>query len=207
MSSACIVPVFREPKAASRRSYNQEPGRPESGLERVDLLMRGILLSVLMLLSGCSQAASQPVVYDSGEFVGGTTLDRKIDWELREAVGAVDGVELVWSSGPASQSAVVPRKGGESMWWAGVTVGVDAPTVVFGGVSAEVDSVVVTVGDTRIDVRLTSVEDGWSVGVAELPRQWAVAASGDQVLLDVVEVVALEDGVETDSTRLEYISG
>lgn len=147
-------------------------------------------------LSACSAEAAQPTILVEGTQEWGARPDQSVDWRLEQRAGEENVIYFVADEGGGGGTR---RLGSDDPLWASAVIPtVDAPTLVFGGVSDDVDRVVVETaqGDELVPDLVTVEGRDWRVFIDELPRQWATAGSNS------VEIVAYADGTEVERSPL-----
>ncbi len=144
-------------------------------------------------------ARPEPEIFASGTVMGGDDPGTPIEWNLEEIVGFSHAVSLT----TVKQSTVSVRSasrqgGGDAVWLVGTTLAGGGPAMVFGGVDATVDSLIlVTENGEQLHLQLIDVPDeDWHLAVEELPSEWVIPDG------TTVEVIALSDGAEVSREDL-----
>ena len=162
------------------------------------------LLMFSFVLAGCSGPGSEAPVLLSGTLTWGARSDQTVDWELEEAAGYTYTVVFVTESqGTRRRTSVGRETPGDLVWLAGTIPRSDSPTIVFGGVANEIDSVYVfTAAGEQQALDIVPVADrDWNVATGEVPAKWATCG------VFSVYVVASTEGSEVTREPLQSISG
>ena len=120
---------------------------------------------------------------------GGPLSDEGCTWRLLPTETAqgvtLESVRLNGESG----TNVSPENDDDVVWIYMETFCVDAPTFVFGGVSDDVGSVVLTSGGEHVVLNVLDVPDrSWGAVIGEIPRSWRSVGSFR------VEAISKRDG-------------
>ena len=148
-----------------------------------------LLLGAAAAGAACSTGLPEPIVEGRS---GGELRDQGCDWTLAPSTSST-GVDLQSESvGSIEKSGVWPTDSDDPLWLTATIPCADARTIVFGGVDAQADSVVMIRSDgERFEPELFDVEDrSWHAVLGELPAQWL---AGEPFR---IEIVALFDGDE-----------
>ena len=159
------------------------------------------LVALVMAVAACGDiedsgaGADQPISVIAQGRTGGPLPDEGCTWSLTPIADVQDltrdGVTLerVDSSGGSGGSYVWREDDDDVVWIHMETFCVDAPTFVFGGVSDDVGSVVLTSGDEQVVLDVLDVPNhSWGAVIGELPRSWRSAGSFR------VEAISKSDG-------------
>ena len=156
------------------------------------------------VLAACSSPAAESPVLLSGTITWGARSDQTFDWELEESASYRYRVVFATESQGARSTTSVGRQGpGDLVWLAGTIPRPDSPTIVFGGVGNEIDSLhLVTGAGEQVALDIVPVADrDWNVVTGELPAKWATAG------VFSIEVVASSEGSVVAREPLQSISG
>ena len=154
-----------------------------------------IAITLAACNGGGAEAGADPQIPVIAEGrTGGALPDGGCTWRLlpTEASqgGTLEGVTLesVRFNGQGGTN-VLREDDGDVVWIHMETFCVDAPTFVFGGVSDDVGSVVLTSGGEQVVLDVSDVPGHtWGAVIGEIPRSWRSADSFD------VEAISQHDG-------------
>ena len=159
-------------------------------------VMRGVgLAAIVIAVAACSDSGSSgagadqqiPVIAQGR--TGGLLPDEGCTWRLLP-IETAQGVTLESVRSDGEGGTNVWRSDDDDVVWIHMeTFCVDAPTFVFGGVSDDVGSVVLTSGGEQVVLDVLDVPDrSWGAVVGELPRSWRSVGSFR------VEAISKRDG-------------
>ena len=152
------------------------------------------------LATGCSRppageaADTGPRVYATGTITWGQDGAQKVDWNLQEIAGFSRALSLKTVAVDQVSTLSASRQSPDDrLWFVWANVASGAPTVVFGGATADVDRVVVvdTEGN-QLTLPLSPAGQGWQYAVTELPAGWVGNQRLDVVGLSGTREVARE---------------
>lgn len=157
---------------------------------------------ICCILLGCSNVAASPTVLASDTLSWGARLDQSVDWEVQQLVGDKYSLHFVTETNGSRSRRSVRRESPDDLVWLVATVPIpDAPTMAFGGVAEEIDSVVLlTAQGDEIQLEIVPVQDReWGLVVGQLPSRWATAG------VFSVEIVVSSGGAEVGRENFQGV--
>ncbi len=150
---------------------------------------------VVMTVAGCRDSedsapeTDRPISAVAQGRTGGPLPEEGCTWRLLPTNSA-PGITLESTSFDGERGTTVWREDDDDVVWLdAVTFCIDAPTFVFGGVSDDVESVVLTSGGEQVVLDVLEVPGHpWGAVIGDVPRRWRSAGSLG------VEVISKEDG-------------